>query len=647
MDELEALKSLARAMGVYTEYTDGLGQPVTVSPETLVTVCASLGASVSRPRDASAALGAFEAEKGTEAIPPVLVAWDGSLPDVSIVSRGPVHAELVLEGGDLFPLDIRGGAEGSVRLQSPTPLPFGYHRLTVEMSGGILTSTIISAPEKAWRRPGSHRSWGVGGQLAAFRSSRSRRFGDVRDLETVCRWVGELGGDLVMVLPLLPTFNSEAVEPSPYSSVSRLFWSELILDLGDAHRPAPAPATLDVRPADAEVRAALAGLPAPDPSLLDDELARYARFRGAQVRLGRDWRSWPARARSGELGPKHIDREEERFHLVAQALARRQLGDLRTDLERDGLRLGLDLAVGVHPDGYDPWSRQALFGNGMSVGAPPDGGFPSGQDWGFHPVLPDASRREGHQYLAASIAHQAAVSGVLRVDHIMAWTRLYWIPHGFGKDQGTYVSYPADELFAILTLESNRNQCEVVGENLGTVPPEIGDALPRHRIWGMYLAQFTASEDPKVSPASGADMALIGTHDTPTLAGWLKGVDVGERVRCGLLDEASVPWVLEERSLATGRLADKLGTDVDDPRAYLAALLEWLGRSDSPLVVPWLEDLWLEEEGVNLPGTRSSERPNWQRPMSRLLDEALADPEVEALARRLARARSREAIATD
>jgi 4-alpha-glucanotransferase len=443
----------------------------------------------------------------------------------------------------------------------------------------------------------------------------------------------------VMVLPLLPTFNSEPAEPSPYSSVSRLFWSELILDLGDAHRPVARPASLDVRPADAEVRAALAGVPAPDTSTLEDELVRYARFRGAQARLGRNWRDWPAKARDGTLGPNHVDPEEERFHLVAQALARRQLGDLRQELEKDGIRLGLDLAVGVHPDGYDPWSRQALFAEGMSVGAPPDGGFPSGQNWGFHPVLPAASRREGHQYLAASIAHQAEVAGVLRVDHIMAWTRLYWIPHGFGKHEGTYVSYPADELFAILTLESNRNRCEVVGENLGTVPPEIGDALPRHRIWGMYLAQFTASEDPKVPPATEADMALIGTHDTPTFAGWLAGVDIGERIRCGLLEEASVPRVLEERAIATGRLADRLDASVDDPPGYLAALLEWLGRSGSPLVVAWLEDLWLEDQGVNVPGTRSSDRPNWQRPMRRLLDEALADPQVDELARRLDRAR--------
>ena len=423
--------------------------------------------------------------------------------------------------------------------------------------------------------------------------------------------------------------------------MSRLFWSELILDLGDAHHPTPAPATLDVTVADAEVRAALAAHPVPSPSLLDDELVRYARFRGAQARLGRNWRDWPARARAGTLAPDQVDGEVARFHLVAQTLLRGQLHDLRRRLDQDGMRLGLDLAVGVHPDGYDPWSRRALFGEGMSVGAPPDLGFPSGQDWGFSPVLPEASRREGHRYLAASIAHQAGLAGVLRVDHIMAWTRLYWIPHGLGLHEGTYVSYPAEELFAILTLESHLNQCEVVGENLGTVPKEIFEALPRHRIWGMYLAEFQASGGPHIDPPTAADMALVGTHDTPTFAGWLAGNDIAERVRYGLLAEDSVPAVREERTRAAHWLAARLERRVEDPLPFLAELLEWLGRSESPLVVPWLEDFWLEGVGVNLPGTRSSVRPNWQRPMGRLLDEIFTDAQIGELVRRLDAARKK------
>jgi len=112
-------------------------------------------------------------------------------------------------------------------------------------------------------------------------------------------------------------------------------------------------------------------------------------------------------------------------------------------------------------------------------------------------------------------------------------------------------------------------------------------------------------------------------------------------VRYGLLAEEAVPSVRKERKRATRRLARRLGGLVDDPRALFSELMEWLGASDSPLVVPWLEDLWLEGVRVNLPGTRSSERPNWQRPMRLLLDEIFTDREIEAVLRRLHHARDR------
>ncbi len=634
--ELTPLRALARAMGVLTSFTDGLGRPVEVGAETLVRVCAAVGAPVTGPGDAAEALRAVRAARHAELAPPVYVAWDGVLPSLRIPGSGSVHAELRLEGGE--PVELE---EFDRWYRTRHPLPAGYHSLTIDAAGRVETSTVIAAPVQAYRRTGAGHSWGVGTHLAALRSARSRSLGDLRDLESACRWVGERGGDLVTVLPLLPTFNGEWPEPSPYSSVSRLFWSELILDLGDAHRPIPdSVTTLDVSRADAEVRAALAGRPAPPVADLDEELVRYARFRGAQARLGRNWRDWPPAARTGTLATDQVDPDEERFHLVAQVEARAQLRSLRQRLEQGGFRLGLDLAVGGHPDGYDPWSRQQIFGEGMSVGAPPDAGFPSGQDWGFSPVLPGASRREGHRYLAASIAHQASLAGVLRVDHIMAWTRLYWIPHGFGLHDGTYVSYPAEELFAVLTLESHRHRCEVVGENLGTVPKAIYEALPRHRIWGMYLAMFQASGGPEVAPPTAADMALIGTHDTPPFAGWLAGNDIAERVRYGLLAEAAAPAAREERVRAIGWLADQVGSELGDARDFLSRLLDWLGRSESPLVVPWLEDLWLEDVGVNLPGTPSSVRPNWQRPMRRLLDDIFSDPQVDQLARLLQRARS-------
>src|SRR4051812_17472585 len=344
-DDLKALRSLARAMGVHTRYINGLGKSVTVAPETLVRVCAALGAPVESSADAAGALREHRQAASARLVPPVLVAWDGSLEPLTISTRRSGEARLQLEDGAAVPL--RQSESGFTISQT---LPLGYHRLTIEVGERRETSTIIAAPLLAWRRPGEHRSWGVGTHLAALRSARSRSLGDLQDLESLCRWVGERGGDLVTVLPLVPTFNTRPPEPSPYSPVSRLFWSELILDLGAFHCPALVPTTLDVNRADSEVRAALAGYPVPPLAQLDEELIRYARFRGAQVRLGRNWRDWPPNARAGTFASDQVDAEEERFHLVAQTVARRQLHDLRQRLEGDGFRLGLDLAVGVHPD---------------------------------------------------------------------------------------------------------------------------------------------------------------------------------------------------------------------------------------------------------------------------------------------------------
>jgi 4-alpha-glucanotransferase len=133
---------------------------------------------------------------------------------------------------------------------------------------------------------------------------------------------------------------------------------------------------------------------------------------------------------------------------------------------------------------------------------------------------------------------------------------------------------------------------------------------------------------------------MVGTHDTPTFAGWLTGNDIGERATYALLPADSVATVRTERELAVARLAALLRGHANAPRALLGDLLEWLGRSDSPLVLTWLEDLWLEPEGVNLPGTSTAVRANWQRPMQRQLDDIVTDPAIGELLRRLDRART-------
>ena len=588
------LHRLATALGVATQYTDGLGRNVLVGADTLLQVCAALGADIDRADDAGAALA--EVRETARAGPEVVVAWDGVL-DPAVARDGGVDAEL----------------------------PLGVHEL--EVARGSVT--VIAAPRTAWRSPAADtRRWGLACHLGALRSGRSRSVGDLADLRTLAGHMANAGGRAITVLPILPTFNDAPAEPSPYSPVSRLFWSELVLDIGPGGGGAVD--RIDVTAATEEVRLALRGAEI-DPAAVEAELAAYARFRGAQSRLGRNWTTWPAAARGGELSSNDIDPAEEHLHLVAQLAVRDQLAELRADLDAADVTLGLDLAVGVHPEGYDTWSRPHLFAADMAVGAPPDAGFPSGQNWGFSPVLPAASAAEGHAYLRATIAHQASLAGLLRIDHIMALRRLYWIPDGMPLDQGTYVSYPMEELFALVCLESHVHGCEIVGENLGTVPAELDAALVRHRIWGMSLAQFDAGAGDPVADVDPDEVAFIGTHDTPTFAGWLEGNDIDLRVQLGLLAVADAPAARLDRAAAAQRLAAEVGGSVDDPAELLELLIAALGRSASPVVLLWLEDLWLEPDQVNVPGTSSAEHPNWQRPMRRSVDAALADPAVARL----------------
>jgi hypothetical protein len=136
MNERESLNSLAEQMGVYTHYVDGLARAVTVGPETLVRVCASLGAPITKPAEAAEALRAWKA-RDAGLVPPVLVAWDGVLPRVPLFGSAAAHAEVRLETGDVLPLEIASG-----EIRSGSPLPLGYHVLTIEAAGEIATSHV-------------------------------------------------------------------------------------------------------------------------------------------------------------------------------------------------------------------------------------------------------------------------------------------------------------------------------------------------------------------------------------------------------------------------------------------------------------------------------------------------------------------------
>jgi 4-alpha-glucanotransferase len=305
--------------------------------------------------------------------------------------------------------------------------------------------------------------------------------------------------------------------------------------------------------------------------------------------------------------------------------------------ERRGL-VYLDLPVGVRRDGFDVFTFPELFATGASVGAPPDPFFTSGQDWGFPPVIPDAQRAQGYEYLIASLRNHMRFSDQLRLDHVMAFYRLFIIPDGLDTKDGVYVHYPHEEAFAILSLESHGNRCRLVGENLGTVPPAVNTALTKHDMAPLYVAQYEVQ--PKASaalrPVTPRSVASANTHDMPPIATWWEGTDITDRINLGLFDPDLEQRETTQRHKLTHALTAYLqrqgligaAHDEDDElREVRDAIHAHLADSEADLMLINIEDLWLERHWQNVPGTHDT-YPNWRHKLRFDLAQIREDPEI-------------------
>jgi 4-alpha-glucanotransferase len=685
------LHTLARLHGVQTVYHDNEGRRQAASPDVLMAVLRALQVPVRGGADIRHLLGHRRRELWERVLEPVVVAWvgPGREPDRGPSQRftirlpvrfrdRPVHVAVNLEDGELRrwtveaaslrvteAAEVDGVAYVALEVELP-PLRPGYHDLHVALGptgdDGRFESRLIAAPRRAasWDQVVGDGAWGLFAPLyALWEEADGVAAADAGPpgfqlLDRLAGLIAEHGGSILGTLPLLAAFLDEPFEPSPYAPVSRLFWNELYVELPTGGRWASAKpyrdGLFDPRAAMAAKRPALeAGARAffADGGHEPDELlafrARnpraddYARYRALVSRHGR-WAEWQDRLRGRDVRPADYDEAVARYHLYVQWLAERQLTTTSERAESRGVGLYLDLPLGVHPDGYDVWRERELFALDASAGAPPDSLAAGGQDWGFPPLHPEAGRLDGHRYFVSCIRHHLRFSRVLRIDHVMQLQRMYWVV-GTDATEGVYVRSPAEELFAVLCLESCRAGAVIVGEDLGTVPRSVRSAMRRHGMPGMYVGQFELTDidggDLVPRPVRPGTLASIGTHDTPTFAGWWSGRDVEIRHELGQLSDDEAAAELAGRGEMRRKLSSGLGVgdagggkgDGSRAREVHGALMRRLGASDAGLVLATMEDLWLEEEPQNVPGTTRDE--NWRR-QSRRPVESLGQPTVAA-----------------
>ncbi|MCU1495815.1 MAG: 4-alpha-glucanotransferase [Acidimicrobiaceae bacterium] len=669
----------ARRLGISAQYTDAAGLRRAVGDETLAALVALL-----------------DKETTSRPLAPVVVAWDGVLPPISPRpgrhpgSRGSGTAvrRLELRGEDRAVLGVLTAGPGEGTFSSAEILPYGVHDL---LADGDRVAAVICAPSRAdVGRPGEQvHPWGLFAPMYALRDERDLPAGDITCLEELGIVAGRLGASVVATLPLLAEHaTAEGGTPGqhPYSPLSRMFWNEGYLDLMRLPELAGDFSTVDLLgaaasaasqrrspPGDLVDVADIASIASKARPALDEavrrmqlrggerlrsfeayatahpELGPYSRYRAAAEIAGADRQRWPTAWRAGRIGAGEVPAAVAERHSYAQWAMDSQLAETSESLAGAGVGLAMDLPIGCSSTGYDPWAFRDVYVEGASIGAPPDSFFTAGQNWGFPPPHPDADAIDGYPVLRACLTHSLRHAAVLRVDHVLGWSRLWWIPDGMAADHGAYVRYPFDHLLAVANLEAWRYSARLVGEDLGTVQRGLRAKLRKHGVAGMQVAVFELDASPKrrLRPPAGT-VAYVDTHDTATFAGWFDGTDVELRSSLGLLAAADAEAESERRRDSRRALIDRLSRAgalpartedpgagepaVDDPDALevLGALLAELGASDADLVLVALEDLWAEHDPQNVPGT-TDEHANFSRRQPSRVEQLLEDGRARAI----------------
>lgn len=584
---------------------------------------------------------------------------------------GECTASLVLEDGAEWGLRARAASHAAPPTwTTPRPIPIGVHRLWMAHGRRRATRLVLARPPAHLSRD---RRLAVFLPLHAVRPGGPFGVATYAALYAMSEWATRTAGALLGTLPLFPAFLGRPFDPSPYAPVTRLMWNELYVD----PRPAPEWRHASVRrlvtssrfqARSAHVRAGrlvdysgswslarevlrtMAQAARAQPRRWNEVAARagvlaesYARFRAAVDATGRAWNDWPAAWRAGRFEEARADPADVDLYVYAQALAAAQIASL-TSVQRGASPLYLDLPVGVHAYGFDTFTRPDLFLHGMSAGAPPDALNAAGQVWGFPPLHPTAGRADGYAHLRAVLRRLLSVAGVLRIDHVMGLYRMYCVPAGHDGTQGVYLRYPEQELAAIVMIEAHRAGAAVVGEDLGTVPPQVRTLLRESGMLGMHVQQFAlhpSGEARCIAPAGPDTLASLNTHDTPTFAGFWHADDVALRRRLGHLDARGARRELAQRRAVRHAVAQALHSRRGlRARDVALALMRLQARGEAAITLVNLEDLWGERSPQNVPGT-TSRYPNWRRRAARSLPTILRSTAIAAALKQLARDRRR------
>lgn len=576
-------------------------------------------------------------------------------------------------------------------------LESGYHRLLMLPADAVdaIEQKLIITPARCYmpEQFKEKKQWGIALQLYGLRSERNWGIGDFTDLTTTLQYLAARGADFVGLNPIHALYPAMPESASPYSPSSRRWLNIIYIDAtampgyATCHKTQTLVQAPDFTRQLAELRQAdwvdysgVMRLKLPVMKTLyhwfvtnaaqaefsafkiagGDSLRQLALYDAIHAYLYQQdsqywgWPNWPDAYKDPlsdtvvQFANTHSD--ELDFYCYLQFVAQQQLEQAQQFALQQGMLLGLyrDLAVGVSEASTEIWSNPQLYCREASVGAPPDPLGPAGQNWGLPPMYPYQLYKQGYQPMIDLLRANMQHAGALRIDHVMALLRLWWVPKtAVNAGGGAYLYYPIMDLLGILALESQRNKAVIIGEDLGTVPEGIRELLADFGVYSYRVYFFeTAADGGYISPTHYPQqaMATLTTHDLPTLIGFWHCEDLTLGKSLGLYkDENQLQGLYAQRHANKQRILDslhghqRLPTDYPHSVEHLGmdttlnfAMQKHLASASSQLLCLQLEDALQMTQPVNVPGT-SDEYPNWRRKLSQTIEQWTAAPHITAL----------------
>ena len=700
--EITCLDQLAELFGIESEYCDARQQLQRTSAETKRSLLRVMGVDATDESQEEATLRKVQRAEWADMLQPVyVIAAENGPIGVQVTLRegaSQIAWRLKLEDGaelsgqsavSELPLVERGEIEGQVfarrQLTLGRDVPWGYHSLKIDP--GDSEALLIVTPPRCWLPDAltqGQKIWGIAAQLYVLRSDENWGIGDFGDLRRLAELWAAAGSNVVGLNPLHALFPDTPEHASPYSPASRLLLNILYIDVTAApgfsgcaeaqrlvHSEEFQAALFHCRTTSLVDYSGVTDLKLRALRILfehwsashnapKERFEEFCRERGEVLSLGctfyclremfaardirmRDWRKWPEDYRnpSSEAVQRFVEEHEREMTFTAwlQWLADVQLSVAAESARSMEIGLYRDMAVGADMCGVETWSNQEAVVSGAHVGAPPDIFNPAGQDWGLPPFHPRVLKKEQYRSFIDLIRANMRYAGALRIDHVMALQHLYWIPESESPKNGAYVRYPLEDLVGILALESQRNRCVVVGEDLGTVPDGFRERMAKAGILSYRVLFFEQNmktgvfRRPKEYPQLA--VAVASNHDLPTIPAWWLGSDIELRQRLKMYpDEAEAGFQskLRERDRSQLRRAlekSRLLGKSSQPGAsdWTALVYRFLARTNSGIALIQLDDVTGEIAPVNLPGS-TDQYPNWRRKLSVSLDELLENEPV-------------------